>query len=164
MSEQEAKKQKTDEPAAEAAGAAAVGATPAAAAAASSAGAFVAGEASGVKGAAPSTPEEVAAAIKRQVRCAWCSARAPWRELAPCSTLRCALRSTHHACAMHASLARTQRRWPFSWLPHSRSHARTTAGAHVQVEYYFSEANFAKDKFMQAETAKSKEQWVRSYG
>jgi hypothetical protein len=29
------------------------------------------------------------------------------------------------------------------------------------VEYYFSEANFAKDKFMQAETAKSKEQWVR---
>ena len=164
MSEQEAKKQKTDEPAAEAAGAAAVGATPAAAAAASSAGAFVAGEASGVKGAAPSTPVEVAAAIKRQVRCALCTARAPWRELAPCSTLRCALRSTHHARAMHASLARTQRRWPFSWLPHSRSHARTTAGAHVQVEYYFSEANFSKDKFMQAETAKSKEQWVCSYG
>ena len=163
MSEQEAKKQKTDEPAAEAAGAAAVGATPAAAAAASSAGAFVAGEASGVKGAAPSTPEEVAAAIKRQVRCAWCSARAPWRELAPCSTLRCALRSrTMHAPCTRRSPA--QRRRACSWLPHTRSHARTTAGAHLQVEYYFSEANFAKDKFMQAETAKSKEQWVRSYG
>lgn len=63
--EQEAKKQKTDEPAAKAAGAAA-----------SSADAFVAGEASGVKGTAPSTPEEVAAAIKRQVWCAWCTSHA----------------------------------------------------------------------------------------
>lgn len=29
-----------------------------------------------------------------------------------------------------------------------------------QVEYYFSDANFPKDKFLQAETAKSKEQWI----
>merc|ERR1719469_1601009 len=96
MSEQEAKKQKTEEPAAEAAGAAAAGATPAAAEAkpASSGDVFAAGEATGVKGAVPSTPEEVAAAVKRQ------------------------------------------------------------------VEYYFSEGNFSKDKFMQAETAKTKEQWV----
>jgi hypothetical protein len=68
--EQEAKKQKTDEPAAEAG------------AAASSAGGFVAGEASGVKGAAPSTPDEVAAAIKRQVPCARCTACAAWRDRA----------------------------------------------------------------------------------
>lgn len=78
MSEQETKKQKTDEPAAEAAGAAAAGATPAAAEAAASGGAFVAGEASGVKGSTPSTPEEVAAAVKRQVPSAcMCTIRAP---------------------------------------------------------------------------------------
>ena len=29
-----------------------------------------------------------------------------------------------------------------------------------QVEYYFSDANFPKDKFLVAETAKDKEQWV----
>ena len=43
---------------------------------------------------------------------------------------------------------------------HSHSHARTAPGLVLQVEYYFSEGNFAKDKFMQAETAKTKEQWV----
>ena len=81
MSEQEAKKQKTEEPVAEAAGAAAAGATPAAAAAAaeakpaSSGDVFAAGEATGVKGAVPSTPEEVAAAVKRQVQCRICPAR-----------------------------------------------------------------------------------------
>ena len=76
MSEQEAKKQKTEEPAAEAtADASAVGATPDAAAAASSGGAFVAGEASDVKGVTPSTPEEVAAAI--ELTSVKCSARLP---------------------------------------------------------------------------------------
>ena len=38
---------------------------------------------------------------------------------------------------------------------HSHSHARTAPGLVLQVEYYFSEGNFAKDKFMQAETAKT---------
>ena len=86
MSEQEAKKQKTDEPAAEVADAAAVGATPDAAAAASSGGAFVAGEASDVKGVTPSTPEEVAAAIRRQVPCACARTRTVARTL--CCTRR----------------------------------------------------------------------------
>lgn len=86
-------------------------------------------------------------------------ARAPRREVAPFSMLRCALRCTMHAPRSRRSPA--QRRRACSWLPHSRSHARTTAGALLQVEYYFSEANFAKDKFLQAETAKNKEQWVR---
>ena len=47
------------------------------------------------------------------------------------------------------------------WLRQALSFARTTSpGLLLQVEYYFSEGNFAKDKFMQAETAKTKEQWV----
>jgi hypothetical protein len=48
-----------------------------------------------------------------------------------------------------------------SSLALSLSFARATSpGSPLQVEYYFSEGNFAKDKFMQAETAKTKEQWV----
>ena len=104
MSEQEAKKQKTDEPAAEAADAAAVGATPDAAAAASSGGAFVAGEASDVKGVTPSTPEEVAAAIRRQVPCAC----VPHAHRGPNAVLHAAMNAAmHHARTLHASLTHT---------------------------------------------------------
>ena len=101
MSEQETKKQKTDEPAAEAAGAAAVGATPAAAAAASSGGAFVAGEASGVKGTTPSSPEEVAAAVKRQVPCASHRTRSLIAVLH--AAMRAASPCTHRARRSHAA-------------------------------------------------------------
>ena len=105
MSEQEAKKQKTEEPAAEAAAdAAAVGATPDAAAAASSGGAFVAGEASDVKGVTPSTPEEVAAAIRRQVPCAC----VPHAHRDPNAVLHAAMHAAmHHARTLHASLTHT---------------------------------------------------------
>ena len=69
---------------------------------------------------------------------------------------------------MHASLARSVSFPGCLILARTRAplpaHSLYYTQLHVQVEYYFSEANFAKDKFMQAETAKSKEQWVPSYG
>ena len=72
------------------------------------------------------------------------------------------LRAAAHAAMHHARTRESRRvRTHVDWrLSDSQSHARTAPGLVLQVEYYFSEGNFAKDKFMQAETAKTKEQWV----
>ena len=41
-----------------------------------------------------------------------------------------------------------------------KSDAELDAAILKQVEYYFSDANFPRDKFMIAETAKTPEQWI----
>lgn len=64
----------------------------------------------------------------------------------------------HHARTRESRRVRTHVDWRLSALPIAPTH--TAPGLVLQVEYYFSEGNFAKDKFMQAETAKTKEQWV----